>query len=67
LSAAIHEFAPHHGSFIPEACEDKPTFRIEETVMVKRSTAKIGNRAMFGEYVGNKLITYNIQGLDKAK
>jgi hypothetical protein len=22
---------------------------------------------MFGEYVGNKLITYNIQGLDTAK
>ena len=43
------------------------THRIEETVMVKRSTAKIGNRAMFGEYVGNKLITYNIQGLNKAK
>jgi len=26
-----------------------------------------GKRAMFGEYVGNKLITYNIQGLDIAK
>jgi len=61
---AIQEFAPNHGSFIPEACEDKPTFRIEETVIVKRSA---GKRAMFGEYVGNKLITYNIQGLDIAK
>jgi hypothetical protein len=65
---AIQEFAPTHGSFIPEACEDKPTFRIEETVIVKRSAGKAaGNRAMFGEYVGNKLITYNIQGLDMAK
>jgi len=64
---AIQEFAPTHGSFIPEACEDKPTFRIEETVIVKRSAGKSGNRAMFGEYVGNKLITYNIQGLDMAK
>ena len=35
--------------------------------MVKRSAGNNGNRAMFGEYVGNKLITYNIQGLDKAK
>ena len=41
--------------------------RIEETVMVKRSAGSTAKAAMFGEYVGNKLITYNIDGLNNAK
>ena len=39
--------------------------RIEETVMVKRSAGDSGSR--FGEYVGNKLITYSIHGLDSVQ
>jgi len=62
---ALEDFTPAHGSFIPEACEDKPTYRIEETLLVKRSAGGSGSR--FGEYVGNKLITYSIHGLDTVQ
>jgi hypothetical protein len=57
---ALDHFKPSHGSFIPEACGDKPTFRIEESLIVKRDAARTS--AKYGEYVGNKLITYTIQG-----
>ena len=33
---AIQEFAPTHGSFIPEACEDKPTFRFRMILVMMR-------------------------------
>ena len=35
--------------------------------MVKRSAGSMAKAGMFGEYVGNKLITYNIEGLNNAK
>jgi len=35
--------------------------------MVKRSAGSMTKAGMFGEYVGNKLITYNIEGLNNAK
>jgi len=56
---ALDHFSPSHGSFIPEACGDKPTFRIEEALVVKRSTERVST--MYGEYTGTKLISYVIQ------
>lgn len=62
---ALENFKPSHGSFIPEACSDKSTYMIEETQIVKRETDS--RNPMFGEYVGNKLITYTILGREQAK
>jgi len=59
---ALEHFSPSHGSFIPEACGDKPTFRIEEALIVKRSAESKSTK--YGEYVGNKLIKYTIQGVE---
>lgn len=58
---ALDSFLPSHGTFIPDACRDKPTYRIEETIVVKRDADSHSSK--FGEYVGSKLITYDIQGL----
>lgn len=60
--SALEGFLPSHGTFIPEACRDKPTYRIEETIVVKRDVHR-PKTTMFGEYVGSKLITYEIEGL----
>jgi len=57
---ALDHFSPAHGSFIPEACGDKPTFRIEESLVVKRDADRPNIK--YGEYVGNKLISYVIEG-----
>jgi len=57
---ALSGFSPTHGSFIPEACSDKPTFRIEETVVTKRDVNRPSS--LFGEYVGDRLIAYTILG-----
>jgi len=57
---ALAQFDASHGSFIPDACSNKPTYRLEElvgNVVVKREVTS-GNK--FGEFVGSKLIKYNI-------
>jgi len=59
---ALSEFDSTHGSFIPDACSSKPTYRLEElvgNVVVKRE-AKTSSGERFGEFVGSKLIKYNI-------
>lgn len=57
-------FDDRHGSFIPEACQDKPTYMLEEVVeelsRKKRSTKLKTSGDKFGEFVGSRLIKYNI-------
>merc|ERR1719483_1265252 len=59
------KFDSTHGSFIPDACSTKPTFRLEElvgSVLVKREVGSSGGK--FGEFVGTKLIKYTIINME---
>merc|ERR1719470_772054 len=65
---ALTQFDSSHGSFIPDACSTKPTYRLEElvgNVLVKREVGSSGEK--FGEFVGSKLIKYNIINLGDTK
>jgi len=58
---AVAQFGPSHGDFIPDACAAKTTFQLEELVgdlIVKRDV----ENTKYGEFVGSKLIKYNIVG-----
>jgi len=50
------------GFFIPRACSDKKTFRVEQmtTPILKRSVNEI--KSKFGEFIGRNIVTYNIEG-----
>jgi len=64
---AITQFDSTHGSFIPDACSSKPTYRLEElvgNVVVKRDAGTQGSGDKFGEFVGSKLIKYNIINME---
>jgi hypothetical protein len=60
------EMMDNFGTFIPKACTDKRSFRLEQmtTPILKRSTT---THDQFGEFVGNKLVKYNILNLRDVK
>lgn len=54
------------GQFIPRACGNKQTYRLEELVgdvVVKREVASSSHQTRFGEFTGGALIQYNILNL----
>jgi len=64
---AIKNFDGSYGSFIPEACNSKPTYRLEEIEFKIMSKREIGtSNEKFGEFVGNKLINYKIINISEV-
>jgi len=56
----------YHGRFIPDTCDGKITYELEEVdrQMFKREVGSV--KSNFGEFVGNKIIRYNIVNLASA-
>jgi len=62
----IDNFDLRHGRFIPDVCHDKTTYELDEVDDLFLAKREIGSsRNMFGEFVGTKLIRYNIVNLNK--
>jgi len=61
-------FDPSYGRFIPDACYKKDTYELAEyteTIIEKREIGS--SRGLYGEFVGSKLIKYNIVNLHQIK
>jgi hypothetical protein len=54
-----------YGSFIPRACSDKRTYRLEHITnpILKRDTSAVEGKEKYGEYTGKFLVRYNILNL----
>jgi len=62
---ALEKFDSTHGCFIPNACFGRNTYELEEnteTVIEKREVGS--SKGLFGEFVGSKIIRYNIVNLN---
>lgn len=57
-----------YGSFIPRACSDKRTYRLEKSTIpiLKRDTDAVTRKEKYGEYTGKYLVRYNIVNLKEA-